>query len=231
MDATSKENRTVLAMDTAGAACSVALWRDGRVQAKRFEPMLRGQSERLIPMIQDIMSEAKARFSELDAIAVTVGPGGFTGVRIGLATARGLALACRRPVIGISNFLALAAAACGEAAQGRWLAVLIDAKRRDLYAQAFDAELRPQTQGASLSAELLDDFLPDGPLLLVGDGVPQALPALGQGSRSFVVSQGSGLTDAALVAELAASAELPAAGAPPPRPLYLRPPDVTPPGN
>jgi tRNA threonylcarbamoyladenosine biosynthesis protein TsaB len=226
------KNSTILAMDAAGAACSAALWRDGAVVAHRLEPMQRGQSERLVPMVQQVMGEARARYADLDAIAVTLGPGGFTGVRIGLATARGFALACERPLIGISNFLALAAAAVrDETRAGHWLAVLIDAKRDDLYVQAFDGELCPRTEPASLTAERLDGFLPNGPLVLAGDGVPQALAALEAAGRGLVVSKGPALTDAARVAELAASQELPAVDAPAARPLYLRPPDVTQPAK
>ena len=220
-------NPVILALDAAGAACSAALWRDGGIRGRRFEAMSRGQSERLVPMIQETLGEAKTAFDELDGIAVTVGPGGFTGVRIGLATARGLALARRCPVIGFSNFLALAAAARAEAAPEQRIAVLIDAKRRDLYAQAFDAGLAPLTEPASVHPADLNDKLPNGPLLLVGDGVPQARATLLGAGRDLAVSRTSGLSDAAHVARLAAQTGLPGPGAPPPRPLYLRPPDVT----
>jgi tRNA threonylcarbamoyladenosine biosynthesis protein TsaB len=219
------EDRIVLALDAAGAACSAALWRGGGVRAARLEPMRRGQSERLVPMIQEVMAEAKTGFDELDAVATTLGPGGFTGVRIGLATARGLALAWRRPVIGFSNFLVLAAAAQGEA-EGA-IAVLIDAKRRDLYAQAFGPDLAPLGSPVAVLPEALAAQLPEGPLLLVGDGVEQALPALRAAGRDPALSKAPGLSDAADVARLAAVAELPPPDRPPPGPLYLRAPDVT----
>lgn len=221
---------TILAMDAAGAACSAALWRAGGIAARRLEAMRRGQSERLVPMIQEVMAEGGIGYDDLDALAVTVGPGGFTGVRIGLATARGLALACGAPLVGASNFLVLAAAAKADAPRQGSLVVLIDAKRRELYLQAFDRDLTPRTEPAAAAPEDLAAALPDGPLVLAGDAVEQAAPALKACGRDFAVSPASGASDAALLAELVAGD--PArflAASQPPQPLYLRPPDVTPP--
>jgi tRNA threonylcarbamoyladenosine biosynthesis protein TsaB len=224
--------RRLLAFDAAGAACSAAVWADGRVLARRFEAMRRGQSERLIPMIQAVMVEADLDYAGLEAIAVTIGPGGFTGVRIGLATARGLALACGRPVLGISNFAAVAAAVTARERRGRSLAVLLDAKRADLYAQAFGADLAPLAEPASLPPAGLANHLPPGPLVLAGDAVAQGYRALAEARNGdLMVSAAPGHADAAQVAKLAANLSLPGPDAPPPGPLYLRPPDVTlPPG-
>ncbi len=217
-------------MDAAGSACSAALWQEGAVAARRLELMRRGQSERLVPMIQEVMAEAGIGYETLDVIAVTVGPGGFTGVRIGLATARGLALACGAPLVGASNFLVLAAAARAEAPPEASLAVLIDGKRRELYLQAFDASLAPLAEPASLAPEDLADALPAGPLVLAGDAVAQAAPALEARGRDFAVARASGASDAAHLAELVAGdPERFFGDSRPPQPLYLRPPDVTPP--
>ncbi|RMD63862.1 MAG: tRNA (adenosine(37)-N6)-threonylcarbamoyltransferase complex dimerization subunit type 1 TsaB, partial [Alphaproteobacteria bacterium] len=108
----------MLALDAAGAACSAALWRDGAVRARRFEVMSRGQAERLVPMIQDVMAAAGQAYAALDAVAVACGPGGFTGVRIALATARGLALAQHLPLVGVSSFEAVAAAVPAAECEG-----------------------------------------------------------------------------------------------------------------
>ena len=219
--------RCLLALDAAGAACSAAVWRAGEIRARHFKAMTRGQSERLVPMIEAVMAEAGVAYAALDAIAVTLGPGGFTGVRIGLATARALALACDRPLIGLSNFEAVAAAVPEDARRGRTLAVLVDAKRSDLYVQAFDAGLEPVTGARAIAAGKLDDFLPPGRLVLAGDATAAAQARLQAAGREVVVATSAVHADAVQVAMLAAGRPLPAAGAPPPGPIYLRGPDVT----
>ena len=225
--ASARRPERLLALDTAGTACSAAVWCAGEVRARRFEVMARGQSERLVPMIEAVMTEAGIAYGALDAVAVTLGPGGFTGVRIGLATARALALAWARPLIGVSNFEAVAAAVPEAERRGRSLAVLIDAKRSDLYAQALSADLAPLTEPRALAPEALDGFLPQGPLVLAGDAVAPARAVLEAAGRELLVASAPGLADAARVAALAAARPLPAPDAPPPRPIYLREPDVT----
>ena len=216
---------TLLALDSAGRACSAALWHDGRLAASRFEARDRGQSERLVPMIQEVMAAAGMAYRDLDAIAVTIGPGGFTGVRIGLATARGLGLATARPVIGLTCFEAIAAAVPGEFRGKAPLAVLIDAKRADLYLQLFDPALVAPGEPVSIDPAGLPAALPPGRVLVAGDAAEQARPYLDPARVDFV--PGTSHIDAARFAGAAAARPLPPKGSPPPRPLYLRPPDVT----
>ncbi len=228
-----RKARCLLAFDAAGAACSAALWRDGRIVAHRFAAMRRGQSEHLVPMIGEVMTAADVPYAALDALAVTVGPGGFTGVRIGLATARGLALALHKPLIGISNFTAVAAAVAATEGAGRILTVVLDSKRRELYAQAFaaagDGPPRPLGPGAAMPPEALAAWLPAGPVLLAGDASGPAMAALRVAGRDVRAATSPGCTDAVCVAMLAAALPVPEPGADRPRPLYLRSPDVTPP--
>lgn len=222
------EVRTLLAFDSAGGGCSAAVRVGGATVASRDEAMRRGQAERLVPMLQEVMAEAGLSYAGLDAIAVTVGPGGFTGVRIGLATARGLALARDLPIIGVTGFEAFAAAVPCEQRENRTLLVAIDGKRADIYAQAFAPDGTALTEPAALLPDTLDGWLPPEPLLLAGDGVAQAQPALQAAGRDTVLAEAPTRIDAAVVARIAASRPLPRVQAPP-RPLYLRPPDVTPP--
>src|SRR5690348_13641272 len=100
----------ILAFDTSGAVCAAAVLRGGVLAARRAAPMERGHAQALAPMLADTMAEAGLGFDALDAIGVTVGPGAFTGIRIGLATARGIGLAAALPVYGVTGFAAIASA-------------------------------------------------------------------------------------------------------------------------
>jgi tRNA threonylcarbamoyladenosine biosynthesis protein TsaB len=101
----------VLAIDTALSGCSVAIVRGDEILASRIEPMARGQAERLAPLVDQLMADFGVGFADIETIAVTTGPGAFTGLRVGLAFARGLALALDKPCIGVSTLEVLATAA------------------------------------------------------------------------------------------------------------------------
>jgi tRNA threonylcarbamoyladenosine biosynthesis protein TsaB len=104
-------SKIVLAIDTALSACSVAITRGDDTLVSRVELMARGQAERLAPLVAELLNGVGIDFGQVDLIAVTRGPGAFTGLRVGLAFARGLALALNRPCIGLSTLEALAAGA------------------------------------------------------------------------------------------------------------------------
>ncbi|MGL4414464.1 tRNA (adenosine(37)-N6)-threonylcarbamoyltransferase complex dimerization subunit type 1 TsaB [Roseinatronobacter monicus] len=122
----------ILAFDTSAAHCAAALLSGGQILAHMHEDMAKGQAERLIPLLNEVLHSAGMQWRDLDAVAVGVGPGNFTGIRIGVSGARGLALGLGLPAIGVSIFEARA--------EGlpRPLYVVEDARRGDVYVQAFN---------------------------------------------------------------------------------------------
>jgi tRNA threonylcarbamoyladenosine biosynthesis protein TsaB len=128
----------VLAIDTALEACSAAILDTDRAggATSRSLPMMRGHAEALMPLIAAVMSAAKTEFTDLDRIAVTVGPGSFTGLRVGVAAARGIALATSKPAVGLTTLAALAAPFF-ETDDSRELLAVIDARHDQVYMQLF----------------------------------------------------------------------------------------------
>ena len=124
-----------LALDTATEACSVAAWLDGKV-VERFEVAGREQTSRLLPMVRDVLAEIGRSAGQLDGIVCGVGPGSFSGVRIGVGVAKGLALARDLPVVGVSSLAMLAQGAIRARAAGQVLAA-IDARIGEVYVAAF----------------------------------------------------------------------------------------------
>ena len=216
----------LLAIDTATRACSAAVWVDGQVAARRFEEMARGQSEALMPMVTEVMAEAGVAFDGLDLLAATVGPGAFTGLRIGLAAARGMALALSIPCIGVTTLEAVAEGVPAAERDGRAVLAVLDAKRADVYAQLFSSDLRPLSEPDAVMPEDLAQLV-GAAAVVVGDAAGIALEALTDGGADVVSSSAPGIADAARVAGIAARRWAPGLVADVPEPLYLRPPDVT----
>ena len=216
---------TLLGFDTATATCSAALWADGAVMAHRRSEAGGRHAETLVPMLREVAAEGGTTLAEVERFAVTVGPGSFTGIRIGLAAARGLALAGRRTLIGLSTLEVLAAGVPAGEREGPILAAL-DAGRGRLYAQLFDRSLAPLTEPAALEAQALPEFVgaarSDGPLVVAGTGQEVALGALTPAIEARPAS-GPATPDARVLVRCAAArAEAGGERAAPVRPLYLR---------
>lgn len=200
----------ILAFDTAAAHCAAALLSGDRVLASREEAMATGQADRLIPLLEELLAEAGATWADLSALGAGTGPGNFTGTRIAVAAARGLALGLRVPAIGVSAFEALA--------WGRDDAlVALDARLGQVYLQGFGtAALPPRLQP-------LDAALPD---------VPPGTPVLGDLAGPVAARTGGAAAPLLLpLAEAIARIAATRVGQdnPRPAPLYLRAPDAAPP--
>ncbi|MBT9384702.1 tRNA (adenosine(37)-N6)-threonylcarbamoyltransferase complex dimerization subunit type 1 TsaB [Pseudooceanicola sp. CBS1P-1] len=194
----------ILAFDTSAPHCAAALLRGDSLLAERREEMARGQAERLVPLLDEVLAEAGCTWADLDGLAVGVGPGNFTGIRIAVALARGLALALKIPVIGVTGFEALALDAPRPA-----LATL-PAPRAQLYGQLFS------DTGTSEAQLFPEDAIP-------ADLIPAGVQLLGAapGARPGPANPAPAIARAARP-RLAGPRTAPA-------PFYMRPADAAPP--
>lgn len=232
----------ILAIDTALDACAAAVLDAGagKLLSRHSVTMTRGHAEAVMPLIARVMSEASVPFSSLDRIAVTTGPGSFTGLRVGISAARGIGLAAGRPVIGVTTLWAYAApllrAHGGQVAgqvigqvgghvTGRVIVTAIDARHDQVYLQAVGGDgrvlIEPKVATVTEALEAARFGAPhlvgNAAALLAARWSPDAPPPVGVDAASA--------PDIACVAWLGAAAD-PAAS--PARPFYLRPADAKP---
>jgi tRNA threonylcarbamoyladenosine biosynthesis protein TsaB len=211
----------VLAFDTAASACSVAVGRGGTVLAHERRVMRHGHAEALLPMIDHVMAGAGLNPADIETIAVSVGPGGFTGIRAGLAAAQGLALASGVRLVGVTSFAAVAVLV---PRRDEPLLVALDSRREDLYVQLFSGDATPLGDPIAISPEGLGRFpaaaIGEATLRVAGDAADNVISFL----TGHAVSVIPGSAPDAL-GVLAAAIDDKFAG--PARPLYLRPPDVS----
>lgn len=128
----------ILAIDCIHETCSAAFFDGKKVVSEIVESMERGQAERLLPMVREVLEKAHVGFEDVDAVAVTTGPGSFTGVRVGLAAADGIALAANLPMIGVSMLEATAWKVYARFRDVKKLCLVLETKRDDFYAQCFE---------------------------------------------------------------------------------------------
>ena len=222
----------VLAFDTCFDACSVAAGRGMRslspIIATIFEPMAIGQAERLMPMIDEAMAEAKLSFQDLDRIAVTVGPGTFTGARICVSAARALALVSGTPIVTISSLALMAHHPSIPGANAGGLAIATDARRGEVYVQHIDRHtLQPLSPPAVYAVTDAAAALGPNPIVVAGSGA-KALADAAQAQGLDAIAILPDLLPDALDMLFCAGSWRPAATV---APLYLRAPDAKPPAK
>ena len=225
----------VLAIDTSAEACAVAVARDGSVLARAGRGMTHGHAEALMPIVAEAMAAGGCALADVGLVAVTVGPGSFTGVRTGIAAARGIALGAGVRAVGVSSLAAVASGALAEA--GGDVLCVLETRRRDFYVQAFRAAagdprpvpltppeitdaagvaaLSAAHPGAALAGNALGRLaaelgaLPDGLRTAAGTGLPEParVAMLGVALAAALDAEEKGLEDTL-------------------SPLYLRPPEA-----
>ena len=206
----------ILAFDTATGPVSVAVWKNGAVAAYLETEIPVTQSARLVPMIEQALSQSGTEYRQLSAIAATIGPGSFTGIRVGLATARGLCLAAGIKGIGFSTLEVVAYAAHKNSlSPGSPLLAILNAGKGEYYTQAFDTAPHWKAQSEPHVE----------PLESAASRVPGPFVTAGNATMPGVVSVPVTFPRADALAELAALQHEPVAAL---KPFYIRPPDATP---
>jgi tRNA threonylcarbamoyladenosine biosynthesis protein TsaB len=127
----------ILGLETSTAVCSVGLFREGKPSVERSLRESHIHSEKLLTLVKEVVGESGTTLQELDAVAVSIGPGSFTGLRIGLSTAKGLAFALDKPLVAIPTFESIAQAVLERGRASGSIVVLIDAKKEEWYMGRF----------------------------------------------------------------------------------------------
>lgn len=167
----------LLALSTSTPHASVAVLCGPQLLAMTFHDDLKGHAEKLFDRIDEALHQAGLKKSDLQAIACDIGPGSFTGVRVGIASSKGIAYALGLPLFGVMSLRAMAAAAFGEnlAAPGECVVATLDAKKSELYAAAFDVSLQSLFEPCHIArsgiVDLLSEKLKNSPLCIVGEPI------------------------------------------------------------
>lgn len=216
----------ILAIDTALGACSACVLDSSEPAPLAIEQtaMERGHAEALMPMIERVMAKVEGGFALLDRVAVTIGPGSYTGLRVGISAARAIALAAGIPAVGISTLAASAAPFIGREG-GRVVAAAVDAKHGQVWFQAMNAQGKQLVSVRQVNHRDAARAIGAGPVSLVGSAaLAVANEAWAIGLDALVVDDAKA-PDVTWVARLGMIADPESA---PPRPLYLKAPETTP---
>ena len=208
---------TILSIDCSTSACSAAVRGPEGLRASKSW-IGRGQAEAMVPLVAVVMAEAACDWEQIDLIGVTVGPGSFTGLRIGLSAARAFSLARRVPIAGVTTADLLAFSLPAEERRGRAFLVAIDSKRDDLFVQPFGADGEPAGEIQAMLPQAVLAAYP-GPLLVAGDAAEAFRGLRGDLEILPLLPDAAPLCDLALTRWREGRALAP-------QPLYLRPPDV-----
>tara|TARA_B100001123_G_scaffold313752_1_gene350996 strand:- start:2315 stop:2998 length:684 start_codon:yes stop_codon:yes gene_type:complete len=167
-----------LAFDTSSDFCSAAFVLDGKVLCECSKELLRGHAEKLVPMIKGLARELGIEISDSDLVAVTVGPGSYTGVRTGLAAAHGFSLASDAPAVGVSSFAAIERGARKQIRAASPMLCVIETRRKEYYGQVYDFKghvlTPPRVMGQNELRDVIELYSPT----LCGNGVSRLLSHL-----------------------------------------------------
>lgn len=208
----------ILAIDTSGADCAACIYDSAAhvVLGEVTETIGKGHAERLMDIIEGALQQASTSLDQVQRIAVTIGPGSFTGIRVGVAAARGFALSLGVEAVGVTTLETVAAAHLENHA-GQPVAVAFDAKRNEVYVQLFDQQGMPQSEPSMLLLDEAKAFVSGFEGAMIGSGAPL-----------LDVAETGGAADRFPIGTVARLGAGKPQGSPKPKPLYLRGPDAKP---
>ena len=216
----------ILAIDTSCNAVSACVL-DSEAEAPlvtHCEPMARGHAEALAPVVEGLVLSTSGAFGAIDRIAVTVGPGSFTGIRVGLAFARAVGLALERPVVGVSTLVAFAGPLFLEL-RASLIASTVDARHGKVYFQLFEPQGRPLCAPRIESVRETMRSLGPSSTRLAGNGAAIVAAEAQRIGLLLDVAGAAAFPDIAAIARIGLMSE---PGEHPPRPIYVKPPDAVP---
>lgn len=180
----------ILCLETATPSCSVALVHDGAVLAFEEDPKGQNHSEKITLFIDAVMKKTGVSYNQLDAVAVSMGPGSYTGLRIGVSTAKGLCYAAEKPLIAIDTLHAMASGGKMKAASGNPVLVpMIDARRMEVYAEIFDENINKieDTKAMIIDKNSFSEYKSEHEVWLFGDGADKCAELFANDNRINVI--------------------------------------------
>lgn len=182
---------SILCLETSSGVCSVAVGRDGSILSFNESDQRNAHSTQLTGLIQKTLDDASLELSQLDAIAVSMGPGSYTGLRIGVASAKGFCYAQEKPLIAVPTLKALALGMREKTGLVKGLfCPMLDARRMEVYTAVYDSslsEIRPVT-AEIITADSFADLLASGVVIFAGEGAEKCKPFLGANKHSFFLN-------------------------------------------
>ena len=171
----------VLAFDTSTPWCNVCVSHNQAILAQASQYLPQAHSRDLVPMIQKVLTEANLSFKEIDKLATILGPGSFTGLRVGLATAQGISLALGKPIVALDTFRAYALSLKVK----NNILVLIESQKTDIYCQLLDNQGNPLKKPMAMPPDQISQYVNEGPFALTGDGAEKILFLLDEHKKSY----------------------------------------------
>lgn len=179
----------ILSIETSTKVCSVAMHRDSELLGSMELHVDRSHSEYLAVMIKDLIGYIGVETKELSAVAVSKGPGSYTGLRIGVSTAKGLCFGLDIPLISVNSLLSMAYEVNKYNLEGHDLVPMLDARRMEVYCLLTDHQLnlKQETHSRILEEASFEKELKDNPILFFGNGMPKSRDMLGKNDKAFFI--------------------------------------------